>query len=409
MSSQSPVHDGAVSLLCLHYTQQLLPALAALLQYRAQRGQPLEGKTLAFVWCSPHTTNERYARRRAAFDALLAGFPWVQLWMPEPHEVRRNLSHRVRALSKIAYFKGKLGSQGVSEIVYAHDLCSDFTPQTMMQTFPDAAGICFGDGLGIVYTNAYFESMLLPLGTPARWLKRPRHYILNALKRLHRVWLLPRACYRREGQYAALILACDPGGDFLPSKELVAVSRTTVKDVLARQMVGVDALPARHALPRRKADRAEAVVQLGSYTESKLCSLDMELGLYRESLAQWLKKGDRVLFKPHPASAQSKIEHIATALSKEYDVAIVDPSLYEVPIEAMPWLYEGRQVVSYSYSSVSLTYLGCADVVHALTDDLINRHLFEEVHAWMHESNQLYLELRDTVSAMGSGADAYIR
>lgn len=388
------------SLLCVYYPQQLLPGLAAVIQLRRHEGVSTTAPLLVIVWSDPGVSEAILAKRRVAFELLLARFPWVRLLFLPPTEVKAHLSANLRVRTKAGYLEDRFGKDGFAAIYYAHDIGSDFFAQSAMQAFPNATRVCFGDALGVVYSIAYYTEQTFPIGSLVENLKRPGRTLRNVLWRVKRHWTLPRVSRRLDADYAVLMLPCDPGGDFLPGKKLLVVDRDSLSVVLDGLTEAVaDCLPQR--VNNAVKGGEPFLMLLGSFSESQLTSEQSECAMYVAVARRYVEPGGVIVLKAHPASYSGKIERIAQALGERHRVTFADNDA--LPIEALRTLVEAHRVISFSYSSVSLVYLYGIKVIHAMTAELIDRYFPERSRQWMHESNLLYLEQLD-IAERGCGA-----
>ncbi|QOD82911.1 MULTISPECIES: polysialyltransferase family glycosyltransferase [Chromobacterium] len=387
----------AASLLCIYYPQQLLPALAAVLSFRRHHGMLQTAPLHVLVWSPETTSYSTYKKRLEIFHILLGGFPWATLSFPDPNEVRVHLSHNAKVLDKASYLRHKFSEAKIDAIYYAHDISADFIAQSAMQAFLAAKRICFGDALGVVYSNDYFTELTYPLGNIIHAISQPATTVRNLLFRLKRNWTLPRKDCRLDACYVVPILPCDPGGDFLAGKNLVLVDDASLFLALRTLSQAAE----RHLDNKNKAittlnQPPIFVMLLGSYSESRLTSEDQEIRLYIEIADQYVPAGGRIFLKAHPVSQQDKITRITKALSSNFE--IIEISADEWPIELMPSLIKGNQVLSLSYSSVSLSYLYGFQVTHVLNRKLINKFFPKKNQSWVLESNELYLQQLDFAS-----------
>jgi hypothetical protein len=323
-----------------------------------------------------------------AFKVLLVGFPWATLFFPEQDEVKAHLSNNSRVMRKADYLRGKFGQSAFAAVYYAHDISADFIAQSAMQAYPNASRVCFGDSLGVVYSDDYFTDQTYPVRAVEAF-SRPMRAIRNLLFRLKRVWTLPSRNRRLDAEHSVLILPCDPGGDFLRGKQMLLVDKESLTEVLYTLSEATS--PSVNGKYGTSADRQNAVViLLGSFSESKLTTEDQERDLYTQAARENIAKNQKIVLKPHPASSAEKTLLIQKALSAAYTVEIEDYD--DLPAEFIPALAEFDSVISFSYSSVSLKYLYGIDVLHALTDEMIKTYFPDKSWSWMRNSNDLYLE-----------------
>lgn len=389
-STQRPAGKaaGSADLLCLYYPQQVLPALAAAITYRQRQGIDADRPLHALLWtAAPNGVRER---RRALVDTLLGAFPWVRLWAPSGPDLRRHLSPRRRAAAKARFLREQFRDAEIGAVFYPHGLTSDFLPLSMSRAFPAARRVCFGDGLGVVHTRAYFERHMYGATTLRDLLTTPGTALRHGLARLRRAWT--GAGDKGTADSYVLILPHDPAGDCLPGADLTIVPYACARDVQA----------ALAATVQRRQTEAEAgasgdggrapLVLLGSFAESRMCAEADELALYREVLRTHLPRGSRVLLKPHAASNEAKVARLIGAIGSDYNTSVLDRAIADVPIELLGGLLEDRLVLSFSYASVALTYFGLGEVRHVLTEELIERFFPPFVRPWMVENNQQYLQ-----------------
>lgn len=401
----SESHGGSKSsLLCVYYPQQLLPGLAAVISYRRQHGMDIAEPLTVLVWSHHATENKARLRRKQTFEILLEKFPWVNIYFPEQDEIKLHLRHNTKVLRKAVYLRNKFGRDAFLEIYYAHDISADFIAQSAMQAFPEATRICFGDALGIVYTNEYFTAKTYAVGIVEACL-RPLGTVMNMIYRLKRVWLLPPRKMRLEAEYAALILPCDPGGDFLRNKKLIAVEKVDLSFVLNRLNLSAAHLLSNRNLVLEKNEANSYLVLLGAYSESKFTTEKMELELYIDTAINYIPKSMKIVLKAHPSSSIEKARKIKRALAKHHDVMIM--SFQELPIELLSNINRYAGVISFSYSSIALKYLYNTKVVHALSELQVEKYFLKKSKAWMQESNDLYIKeitkLQDVKDGFASG------
>ncbi len=384
--------------MCLYYPQQLLPGLAAVIQLRRHEGVASTAPLLVLVWSDPGVAESVLRKREEAFELLLAPFTWVRLVFMPPEHVRVNLSANLRVATKARYLQQRFGANAFAAIYYAHDIGSDFFAQSAMQAFPRATRVCFGDALGVVYSNAYYTDQTFPIAPLLRCLRRPVQTLRNILWRLKRRWTLPLPGDRLDAQYAALILPCDPGGDFLSGKRVLVVDQRTLRIVLDGLAGAVaHCVTATHSGVDVGVG-ARFVMLLGSFSESGLTTEPHECAMYVEAAQLHAPSGSVILLKAHPASYSGKVQRIADALAERYRVEFAGNDA--LPIEALRALVENHRVISFSYSSVSLLYLYGSAVIHAMTTEMIEKYFPADTQRWMHESNDLYLEQMEKARAL---------
>ncbi|CAM3002840.1 polysialyltransferase family glycosyltransferase [Legionella worsleiensis] len=375
-----------ISLISIDHINQLIPAYAALKHARIHN--KLEEKTLVIL-TKPHIpfsslkikhiktlmSNEKAAVVINGFS--LFKYPKLMTYFPA----------RLRSW----FLYQKLKHYSVEELFFAHDISSDFWNQTLMHAFPAARRICYGDALGLVYTPNYFTQLMYRIKS------RNKIIVHNLLARIKRKFLYPGNKHQLMPQDAILAIPCDPGRDFLSKCTLSIINQKDLK--LCVQELAT-------TLPEFKNHMQEHInssptpcylLMFSNFTESKLTTLENEIALYQEILKTHAQPDSTIIIKPHPAHNPEVFQQIIGALSEHYCIQIINKDFYHLPIELAECLVQGCEVLSVSYSSISLPYLYEKKVTHVLTQELINQYFSIEKMSWFIESNNLYLLMIDAL------------
>jgi hypothetical protein len=359
------------------------------MSFRHHQGRDVTAPLTVLIWSPATMDNAAREKRRQAFNVLLDGFSWTSIFFPDQAEVKLHLSHNATVLSKANYLRQKFGQNAFSTIYYAHDISADFIAQSAMQAFPTATRVCFGDALGVVYNNDYFTDHTYPVNV-TELVSRPMQTIRNVLFRLKRRWTLPSRSRCLDADYTVLILPCDPGGDFLVGKKLLPANNDYLHYVLTTLSSAAERHLKQEPVKETGISDKNVVMLLGSYSESCLTTEEQECAMYVEAARLHVLPESKIILKAHPASREEKVLRIQQALSLHYGTVVIYND--ELPIEVMSWLVNYANIISFSYSSVSLLYLYGSPVLHAMNNTLISLFFPKETQTWMLESNKLYLE-----------------
>lgn len=347
-----------------------------------------------FVWTPPTTNQAVFSRRLEMFKLLLEPFPEITLWMPEPAEIAASISQSHRVMNKARWLRDRFGADAFHEIYFSSDVTGDFTPQSCFQAFPEAERISYGDAMGIGYTLKSFEKELFRNNSLQYALTHPQNYFRNHMVWLKRRLTLPMPWQRLEATTSCMILPCDQYGDFLPGKKQVEVPFAIVQQVLDKLSAAIEKTGIIAPLLEQIKDEAQPyMLLLGSFSESRLCSAKEEISLYQDVISEHIPEGALIILKPHPASRAEKLAELAKILNGRYRTLVVDNEINDIPIELLPDLVKPCNVLSFSYSSVSLGYLYGTTLLHVMTDYLISKHISPANRKWMKDGNDLYLSL----------------
>lgn len=368
-------------LISIDHINQLIPALAALAHYK---NQDCNKAKQVLIFTKPHLQFSTTAL--AHIRALLSNDTSFKLIVGSSLFKNLKFITNIPVVLRAKFLHAKLKDYDISDIFFSHDISSDFWNQTLMQAFPAANRICYGDALGLVYSQKHFTQLMYNI--------RPNKKILltNVLARLKRSFLYPRKRKQLLAQQAILAIPCDPGNDFLQHCQLSIVSQQALRDCV-RDLANSLSDFKTHGQDLVQQDTPCYLLMLSNFTESKLTTLDNEIALYQEILRKYAKKSNRIIIKPHPAHNPFFLQQIVTALEKNYDIHLIDSNYYHLPIELAERLIQGCEILSVSYSSISIPYLYNKNVQHVLTRSMIEDYFSKEKMHWFIESNNLYLKI----------------
>lgn len=377
---------SAISILSIDNISQIIPGYAA---FKEIRNENNDVKNKLMVLIKPHVHFD--AKKIAHVQAMVSNYKNTTLVVGDKLWKHPKLMAYMPAKLKAKFLYRKLKSFLIDEIYYSHDISSDFWNQALMHAFPKAKRICYGDGLGLVYTPKYFTKFMYQV--------RYNNKILyhNILARMKRYFLYPSKKNQLKPHRAILAIPCDPGKDFFPHCELSIIKKINLKHYVdemittlpkfknyLQNLFGKDIIPC-------------YLLIFSNFTESKLTTLENEILLYQEILAKHASKDSLILIKPHPAQNHYILKRILYALSEEYSIKVISEEFYHLPIELAEILIQKCKVLSLSYSSISIPYIYEKEVTHVLTQELVNKYFSQEKIKWFIESNNLYINMINNI------------
>ncbi|HAT6809158.1 alpha-2,8-polysialyltransferase family protein [Legionella pneumophila] len=291
----------------------------------------------------------------------------------------------VRLRAKL--IRRKLKKYEFDELFFSHDISSDFWNQALMHAFPHAKRICYGDALGLVYTQTYFSRFMYQI------INKNGIIPHNILARLKRKLIYPAKKYQLQAQQAILAIPCDPGRDFLTQCDFSIIPKDGLKKCVADLADCIPDFKTHMQDLIKNSPNPCYLLMLSNFTESKLTTIDNEIALYKDILSKYATVGSTVILKPHPAHNPDLFSLIINTLKENYNIEVIDQKYYHLPIELAESLVQGCEVLSVSYSSISLPYLYDKQVNHVLTQELVNKYFLIQKMSWFIESNNLYISM----------------
>lgn len=370
------------SLISIDHVNQLIPALAALRHTRNTQNAP---NRPILVFTKPHL--QFNSTTITHIKALLKNETPYVLIVGNTLFKQSKFIHNIPVTLRAKLLFRKLKDYPIAEIFFSHDISSDFWNQTLMHAFPKATRLCYGDALGLVYSHRHFTQLMYGIKNNNKIL------LTNLLARIKRGFLYPSKKKQLLANQAILAIPCDPGNDFLTQCKLSIVSQNELRDCVKNLS---------NCIPDFKTHMEELILQSqkpcfllmpSNFTESKLTTIDNEIALYKDILATHISTESRIIIKPHPAHNPILFHKIVQALKENYDIHVIDSQYYHLPIELAESLIQGCEVLSFSYSSISIPYIYNKQVKHVLTQEMIENYFSKEKMDWFIKSNNLYLNM----------------
>lgn len=375
---QPSVNDAAVVL--VSFPHQLLHALCALHYERRLCGIREDAPATILVWSyrpSHHTAGSKF---RELMALALQGFPWAKLCFPTRLERTFHLSPYRRLIYRAAWLRNKLGATAFRSCYFSHDASADHTAQALMQAYPAAKHICYGDPPGFLY--------------PALSSVASSHFPRTALKQLFwksRLRGLPGLLHA-----SVSIIAVDfrSPAEVLQPQEVYLLPRALLLDTLRILQAGL-----RHYAPEIAAWTEENATDsaprylllLSNFSDSGMTTRQNEQAMYAEICRTHVPSGSTIYLKPHIGTGSGFISGLISSLA-DYDVVGFPATSQQVPVELFPELLTRTHVLSVSSSSALIAHLIGHSITHALTDELIRRHFRPGYVNYMIEANRAIAE-----------------
>jgi len=325
------------------------------------------------------------AKVRQICRRALQDFPWIELLFP-------SFLHRMYCLSpyrlltdRSSWIRKKFGVGNCYSCYYSHDVSADHTAQALMQAFPEARRICYGDPPGFLYPtrNTFLRNRV------GRW-NTLKELVWESRLRGIKNWFSPQESiiavdfrsFDREGQpQTAYVL---PNAVLLDTLERL---RMDFPEITPKASSFFSALTDNECSPY--------LLLLSNFTASGMTSRQNELELYIDICQSYVPLGETICIKPHIGTPQ-KLLFLLLARLSDYRAFVFPVAAQQLPIELLPELIARSHVLSVSSSSALIAHLFKSDVTHVLTEDRI-RHFFKPAYvAYMLKANKAIVEKAST-------------
>lgn len=370
MSTALDNHE-AHSILLISFPHQLLHALSALKYYRMRERIQEQAPAIILAWSFQSSDHVPDSQFRTILDSAIRELPFVTLVFPTLSERRYELSPFLTLIHRIGWFRSRFNSFSINAIFFAHDASADRTAQVLMQSFPEANPIYFGDPPGFLYPQ--FNSQ----------------HQRNHIKRL--IWgSRTRGLTSLRGPTLSIVAIDFQNNNNTDHGKVLVLPHRLLVETLASIQRGLDQIKkdqhVEYNNPEGNADSIN-VLLLSNFSESGLTSKANELALYSDICKQFSSKDARLIIKPHFGTSPAFLKKLTNCLSF-YSPEIFPALAGQIPIEFFPELVKKSNIISVSSSSALLSHIYEKQISHALTAKRIQQYFKADRINYMLEANQ---------------------
>ena len=269
-----------------------------------------------------------------------------------------------------------------------------FGNRLLLHAYQDAWKICYGDSIGIYFSESYFSPAVSSNGQPIAIVARQQlSRLKHGLKR--RITGAPRQSPQLRGVDVLDEIQFDAGYFLLPEilretppMPARLVNKTTTAQLfreLARAL-NPDQIAAQYGY---LAQVPTVILMTSNFSEAERMPAEREIAAYQTFLArQQLPRESVLVIKPHPRDGAEKIEVVGQTLRHLFSdvVLLTDPKLFFIPFEVFllqAFLGDRDEpprdlkIITFSTACLSLPVLFDLKPIIGFGSDLVKTSFFE--------------------------------
>ena len=263
-----------------------------------------------------------------------------------------------------------------------------------MNAFPNAQRITFGDALGSIYDAELH--LRLASGISVDSAKKIRLGVKTRIKlgikkviklTLGLLFGFPRNFQATE---ALLIIPMDQTGECLKEMKLVVVPKKHVLGLIEQCEKSFGRLSHYEDQLLSHSHGQSALILLENISDGNFISQENELTVYEELIRKTVPKHSTVFIKAHPLSIAPINDKLALRLKNDYSPFLISNEFSRVPIELWTSLVKKCQIISISYSCISLSFLFDLDIVYPFGVKIIEKYFPQKFWDSYRNADQLY-------------------
>ena len=387
MSTTSVSNENAIML--VSFPHQLLHALSALKYERLLSGKREHAPATILVWTYHSEHHAPGSIYRKIFDCLLHEFPYVTLVFPGTLERCFQLSPYRTISDRIKWLGNIFSRESFGSVFFPHDASADQTAQVLMQLFPDAKRVCYGDPPGFLY--------------PPYSANQGGHSTKGVLKRLF--WQSRLHRLKKLYKPATSIIAVDfrEHDQLSFTEEVRILPRAILLETLRQIEEGIRVLLSEsyvRLMTTELASEGPYLLLMSNFSESRMMSPKNEIAMYFEICSRYVPAGRKVLIKTHSGAKRNSGSELVSRLSASaFEAELLPVTTQHLPIELLPELISRCNIVSVSSASSLISYLFNTEVIHALSADIIRKYFKDSSVEYMVDANN---RIRNNIQYLSS-------
>ncbi|NQX55244.1 hypothetical protein HQN86_16600 [Pedobacter panaciterrae] len=254
------------------------------------------------------------------------------------------------------------------DIVFIARDYGSFGTQLILNTYPNALHIEYGDSFGLVGNENVLKTSIFD------FFKAPKAISKAVLKKV----LFRHFPLRFDFKLSILSMPLDWKGDYLVNKNLIVPDKNFVKQVFLQLSYQIPELNS-YSDELTESQNCNLYL-LSNFSNSGFSTQEDELNLYYEIVIATASKDKIIILKNHPRGSDDILKLLYKKLNENYKVKIIDNKrLSFYPIELWSSLIEKCYVFPiFSSSVISLKYLFSKKVVMPLDNLKIRKYIYSD-------------------------------
>ena len=267
-----------------------------------------------------------------------------------------------------------------------------FGNSLMLNVFRDACKVCFGDSIGIYFSEAYFSPAVTKNGRPPlkavvrQQLRQIKHSLRSRLSGGDKTPL--RDVVLDEIQFDVGYFLLPEILREIPPMETRLVNKATTGEIFRKLARALD--PEQIVAQYGYLARVPAVILMTSnFSEASRMSSENELDAYREFLEKLqLPPESTLIIKPHPRDGEEKVRELGRRVSDMFAnvVLLMDQNLFFTPFEVFliqTFLSESEKtprdlkIITFSTACLSLPILFDIQPIIGFGNEIVKTSFFE--------------------------------
>lgn len=362
--------------------QNLLPAIAAVRWRGFLNNNGIESAIVVTVLHTPGWSEEKTRANLTVVSNLCRSQQWIEPVIISSEQLQQmaESSNEMCSPTAIKNFRSFFGNFNFDEVYYAHNVVGEL-PSLMMNAYPQATKITYGESLGWLVEKEY----VLAQASNAGWDEADYQARVKGKDT------------SGEATEAVLVLPADSTGDCLKGKNLSVPPRSLVLAILEDFKKAVPEIAAISPNLVHRGKSNNYLIILSNLADAGSSTTENELAFYIESIRAIAPRGSRLVVKPHPLSTLPIEKMLCDQLNDEYSIERIPESLNRYPIEMWDTVVNSCVVLSNSYTIVSLEYLFRKAIHFTLTPERIKKYINRRSWNYFNDQYQVLSEQREAL------------
>lgn len=336
----------------------------------------VEKMLVLFDLCVPESEENDFAE---TIYNLASGESWTKIIFISTSDMKR--INRTRISQRLKFIREEIGLDNCDDLFVMRDFAF-LGNQLLLNAYPNAQRITYGDSFGIVGDNKIFKK---------NWYEFIKHPLLIAKLIASSILFGRYKTYTFDK--AVLLLPQDWSGSYLDNIPLIIPEKSFVLKDILNVGSSINKLQEYCDSILQQTSSKKYLFLLSNFTNSGMMQLNKEMNLYYEIIIKYIEVGSTIILKKHPRCNLYLDGEVKKILEKKYNIIYLDDNRFSsIPLEYLFPIISACEVISvYSASALHLTYLYNKNVIMPLDDDLMD-YFFSKVQVHVKKGNKMIVD-----------------
>jgi len=367
-------------LVLIYGHHNILPAAAAVKHYSSVKKRTHKPRVITVLY-NPGMPNEKLEEVRPFLNRILVNLEWDPVIIIKKEEIPCSFEFKNDYVVKYAKkMRDFIGLDNVDELYYPHDLLCQIV-KLCRYCYPNMKNITFGDGFGLLFDKKRLDFILERKLTI-------KDRIREKFNCLGKIFSIKKN--NDDNIDIVAILPVDWSGCYVGYKKLYVVPKVTALEIIHNIWKSFSEIEEKCSIFLDEVKKPVYILILSNFADCNFISVDREIDFFEYLVRSAAKKGSSIIIKSHPLSIKTNVHQLCKRLESDYYVFEFPSEFNYFQIEMLLPFIEKCQIIGFSSSLISISYLFNKRVIYPIDNKTIECFFLKEKWYILKDTHRIY-------------------